>query len=146
MDAIEIPKLLKNGIDLKATTITSFGHTIDAIKSGEIEGVSIHPDTKITLFTAFGMITGNLLNSHLPKSEEEKMIERFHEGAFDFRNLQINRLSDEEDITEISNKTGNIALTNVEVSYYANPSNIQNFSYLLVFADQVVGLTFGNKA
>ncbi|MGG0727278.1 hypothetical protein [Bacillus paramycoides] len=142
----KIPELLKNSIDLKKATVDSFCHTIDALKSSEQDGLSIDLATKLIFFTNFGMITGNLLDSYLPKSDEEKMIERFHEGVFMFRDSQLNKSFDEEDITEILNKTGCIALTNVEVSYHANPSNVQMLPYLLLFSDQVVGLTFGKKA
>jgi hypothetical protein len=140
MSENEIPNLLAKRFDIKSLTIGTFFAIIEDLKNRNVEGIS--PNTKVICYTNFGTISGRLL----PGTDEEadNGFSMFHEKVMKIRNKDIN-LYESEGTTEVLNDTGHIPLVDVEIHYYANPNRIDKLSYFLLYPDQVVGLTFGER-
>ena len=139
---IKIPNLLKEKINLKTITIQTFFETIDLITNGEVAGISFEEETNVIAFTSFGTVSGKI--AYLSKREDAHFtsIEGIHKGFITSRNKRLEYLEN-DGIKEVEISSGFIPLIDVEIRYFNN-SEPSKLDYFLLFADQVVGLSFGS--
>lgn len=143
----KLPELIKNRLDLKMITLTSVMDTIDILKSGKIDGISISPKTSIMIFTNFGMVEGE--NVCFSDSEDSKplstseIVKKLIETCFIIRNNEIAKLEEENKDLKLINDSSAVILENVTITPYANPMNKLRMQHLILFTDQIAGISFG---
>jgi hypothetical protein len=137
----KMPNILKEKINLKTATIQSFFETIDLIAAGKIDDISLGNDTKVFAYTTFGVISGRV--AYLLDRDDDffNSLQTIHKSFVYARNFMIKE-SENDGAKEIEIDSGFVPLVDVEIRYFNNP-NPTKLDYFLLFADQVVGLTFG---
>jgi hypothetical protein len=139
----ERPTLLTERADLKALTANVFAKTIENIKNGMIEEISMDPDTEILFFTHFGLVSGS---QYIPPEENDE----FDPAYFLYKTVLETRdslLSSyiENGVKRLVNDSGFILLKDVTIRPYANPGTSYNLAYFLLYSDAVLGISFGSQ-
>jgi len=147
MDKDNIPNLLKNRADLKMLTFKGLYRAIDALKSGEIEGISIGTNTNVSILTSYGIVTGTLISpmeqEDIQRNKVEIVVESIYKAVFNGRNDIISKLeSDNPDLHLISDSSA-LLLKDAVINPYADFNNSIRLAYMLLFTDDIKGLSFG---
>lgn len=148
----KIPQFMQNSIDFKKIVISYIFEMIDTLKKGELEGLSIGEKTTVRILTNFGIIDGKAINFD-EESEKEILNEKNNPSAlYAIANRGVDMtMADYEakigsDNLKVINQTGKLVLTDAVVTPYANPQGKFNISRMLIFTDQIVGVTFGEDS
>lgn len=147
----QTPNFMVNSIDFKKTVINYFFQMVNAIKNGEIEGVTFGEKNTVRILTNFGLIEGKVINFDEEGMEqitaEKDFASIFYSAAIKGADMSMAKYEDEigSDKLKVVNQTGRLVLADAVVSPYANPQNKFSISRLLVFTDQIVGITFGEE-
>ena len=147
----KIPQFMQNSIDFKKIVISYIFEMIDALKKGELESLSIGEKTTVRILTNFGIVEGKVINFD-EESEKEILNEKNNPSAlYAIANRGVGMtMADYEakigsDNLRVTNHTGRLVLTDAVVMPYANPQGKFNISRMLIFTDQIVGITFGEE-
>lgn len=138
------PKLLDNRTDLKSLTFQCLSTALDILKSDEIGNISIDSDTNVIVVTNFGTVEGTLIDSSKSTDNPNKnFVNNLLAEVFEARNGRIIQLENENDQFRLINDTDSLTLENVTITPYANSNNKFNLGELILFSDQIVGLSIG---
>lgn len=147
-----IPSFMRNSIDFKKSIATSIFSLIQDMREGKFEGVSLGPNTTAAVITNFGLVRGKVV---LFDNESEKGIYENHDYDSLIYMQAIKTLDESmanfetevgSESVKLVNYTGRLVLADAVVTPYANPQSSFNFSRLLLFTDQIVGITFGEES
>jgi hypothetical protein len=133
---LDVPDYIKNRVDLKAETITTFATALNVIKDN-IDSTGFKKNRAI-LITSFGHITCDIVTNDATNDDPDEM--SLFSSAIEARNLL---LAEQPDTSLITNNTSLIMFKNADVISFSNPLAITHFNALVLFADQIVGYTFG---
>lgn len=146
----KVPQFMQNGIDFKKAVASYFYGMIDMAKNGELDGITIGEKTNVKILTNFGTIDGRAI--YFDEASEGKMAT---DDSASFLYASVIKavdmtMADQEakigsDNLRVINQTGRLVLADAVVTPYANPSFKFNYTRLLVFTDQIVGITFGEE-
>lgn len=144
-------KLLANEIDLKSLTFHCIDEmlnaSLDTIKSGEIEGASINGDINTIIVTNFGIVKGDLVKEQTSTNDESLgFSEAVILKSIEIRNDEISKLENENAQLKLINDTRAIVLKNVTITPYANSNTPFKLENLILFSDQIVGISIGEIA
>jgi hypothetical protein len=138
---------IRKGIDLKALKVYMFNSILESFKSGEFEGITVGKDTKTLLITNFGVVEGTIRK--IGDYEESNLSQVFFSSVtssmLKAANEEMSKLEEDRDITEINQSTM-IYLTDVLISPFDNPRSKTQLDNLLLFSDQVVGVSAGRMS
>jgi len=137
MEEKKCPEFIKNRIDLKATTVTAFAYALDSMK----EENSIGQNTNLVLLTNMGTIEGDI---YFPNDKNKDNVGVILSDSF--INIRNNILCDDEAEIEkpnIVNDTSIITIVNAKITPFSNSNNILTLATLNLFADQILGFSFG---
>lgn len=138
----QIPQFINNRIDIKAITIDSMNKAIENIKSGKITGLSLSPQSSLSIITNFGIIQGELIE--LNYEDGEPLDNRaIWSMVLDARDMSLSDLENEigSESVDLVNNSSVISIKNAKIIPFANPTAIFNVAELFIFSDQVVGMT-----
>lgn len=154
MEQVEnkVPNFIKNRIDLRHQTLSLFNSAVETLKSNENDVITIGADTGVLIMTNFGVVSGNIkeLGTSEESTEETKpgqlVFKMLLEALLKTRNQYLSE--DEESIGQenlrVINDSSFVVLENVVVTPFANPNVKTKFESLMLFTDQIVGITFGS--
>lgn len=138
----EKPKLMENSIDLKALTFTSFSEIVNFMKSSK--DPVIGPNTSIVLLTNFGIVQGTQMEFNATEDDSVNAVMNvIISNTFDLRNKHISKLENQNEQLKIINDCRSIVLKDVTITTYVNPDSKINLGQLILFSDQIVGMSFG---
>jgi hypothetical protein len=140
-------KLMDSRVDLKAFTYECFNVAIDVLKSGELENVSLSPNTKVLFLTQFGIVEGTPSKKDSPNNNvKEAFTNMLIFKTFEGRNQKIEDMKTKNPDLTIINDTGSIVLENVVITSYANPDSKFNLGTFVLFTDSIIGISFGETS
>lgn len=133
----------RNSFDLKAVTFASLSTIADKLNSNSLEGITINGTIEVSILTSFATIIGTILNESDDDSKvtEEFLIDKTIGNAFEIRDNILKKLKNKNPNLKILNNSGSIKLKDVTIIPFANPESKTNFKYLILFADEIKGLT-----
>jgi hypothetical protein len=140
----KVPNFLQNRIDLKAMTIRTFGVTIDTFRNLPDRP---YGDLNSIVMTNFGLIEGEIIDLSDEGDERVLPFKSLAVAMFDARNNVLTEresLIGEENI-RVVNDSSMFLVVNATLIPFSNPQNRFNIGEILLFTDQVVGLTAGNQ-
>jgi hypothetical protein len=143
MDKEKAPSYIKNRIDVKAQTIQVFVETIKKVT--EEEKPLLGRNTQVLILTTLGQVHGKILtftdNSDTTNDVSQILNERF----LQLKNFGLAILEEKHNGEEISivNNSGLVVVIDATLKPYANPQSTYNYKVLNLFADQIVGFSFG---
>ncbi|MEZ2659278.1 hypothetical protein [Aneurinibacillus aneurinilyticus] len=150
----EVPNFSQNTVDVKKYILGAFNTLVKGIQSGKMKGVEVGKDNQIMILTNFGTVYGNIQslteehdnNNATPWDASQEFMKIINEQALQLSEHLLSR--DEKEISpenlRVINHSSPIYLENVTVIPYANPSSNLKFPSLLIFSDQIVGISFGS--
>jgi|GEM_PF-1378407 len=145
------PNFLNNRVDLRYHTLTMLNSGIESLKSKENNEISISDDTRVFIMTNFGLIAADIKELGVSDNSSEnvkpgqKLFQLMLEALLNSRN---NYLSEQEELIgqgnlRVINDSSFVVLENVTVIPFANPNTKSNLDSLILFTDQIVGISFG---
>lgn len=120
----------------KFKSIYLFERAVNALATTDVKEFNLDEDSKTIFVTNFGYVEGDVIlkpGSNFDFSTEDGKIVMLHSVL----KKTADKIGDNVD-SEIK-KSNAIPLKNVTISTFSG--DVSNLSYLLLFADQVVGLT-----
>jgi len=144
---IEKPIFMTKSVDMKTSLVNGFLKMIDIMKSGEIP-ITIDENTTLRILMTFGTIEGNVVNeSHEELIEKEDYASLVY--SISIKGVNSNIANFEKEIGKENIKVVNYAekllLSNVTLVPYANPQTKFTYERLLIFSDQIVGVTVSSS-
>lgn len=146
MSENQTSKSLENIVDFKGVHLESYALAIDFFKEGE--AIKVTDNTKIILLTHSAQIIGDYVFSD---SDDEKnddltvlLMKQTAAAVREITNEYISKIETEENEVTFSNLAKAIHLKNVKVIPFANHQVTLNYPYLIVYSDQVVGVTMAS--
>lgn len=143
-EEIKEPNFLKSSIDFKKMTVMTFFDAIERMKKGEIEGVTIGSKTALRVITNFGLIEGKAVFLDA-SGKQSAPVDTLYFALLQGADILMSDL--EADITPENlrtiNQTGRLLLKDVIITPFSSPQNKFSLERLLIFTDQIVGITFG---
>ncbi|WP_062678864.1 hypothetical protein [Parageobacillus toebii] len=141
--ANERPTLLTERADLKSLTANVFANSIENLRNGKIEKISMDSDTEILFFTHFGLVSGSQYN---PPEENDEFdpIYLLHESMLKMRDSLLSSYI-EDGVKRLVNDSGFILLKDVTIKPYANPDASYKLAYFLLYSDAILGISFGSQ-
>lgn len=140
----KVSKLVTNRVDLKALTIDTLNAAFRIVNSGTIQGIESSDTMEIVLVTNFGYVTGEITDI-ADASDEEKASEDFKSYLFastiTHRNNSLASMEEENENLRLTNDSSLIYLKNAVIKPFANPQTSVTFGDLLLFTDQVIGIS-----
>jgi len=141
------PVFMTKSVDMKISLVNGFFKMIDVMKSGETQ-ITIDENTTLKILMTFGTIEGNVINdSHEELIEKEDYSSMLY--SLSIKGVDSNIASFEKEIGEenikVINYTGKLLLSNVTLIPYANPQTKFTYERLLIFSDQIVGVTVSSS-
>jgi len=141
------PIFITKSVDMKTSLVNGFLKMIDIMKSGEIP-ITIDENTTLRILMTFGTIEGNIINeTHEELIEKEDYASLIY--SISIKGVDSNIASFEKEIGEenikIVNYTERILLSNVTLIPFANPQTKFTYERLLIFSDQIVGVTVSSS-
>ena len=141
------PVFMTKSVDMKISLVNGFFKMIDVMKSGETQ-ITIDENTTLKILMTFGTIEGNVINdSHEELIEKEDYSSMLY--SLSIKGVDSNIASFEKEIGEenikVINYTGKLLLSNVTLIPYANPQHKFTYERLLIFSDQIVGVTVASS-
>lgn len=125
-------------VDIKALSASAIYDLIDYAKSKK----AALSNYKVIFYTTIGTVTGTWLPLDEEATESQKDYEKIHER---FLNIRDARIQDcEQENLERVNDTASLTLVDVTIQPYGL-SGKHHVPYLILFADQIVGITFGEE-
>ncbi|MED0670585.1 hypothetical protein P4S95_10270 [Aneurinibacillus aneurinilyticus] len=155
MDEItyEVPNFVQNTIDMKRAILLSFNAAIEGIKSGEIKSAQVNDGGQMMIMTNFGIVYCDIKSldeevdttnsSDVNQIISEVLTNQVIKGT-DHAIAQYEKEIGTENLRVI-NDSSPIYLENVTVIPYGNPAAKFNFPSLLLFSDQIVGISAGKQ-
>jgi hypothetical protein len=139
----EKPKLLTERIDLKAFTANVFGTSIEKIKNGELENISLDPNTELVFFTPFGSVVGEI---YIPPKDTDKFdaVSFFHEAFINARDSLLSSYI-EDGVKRLTNDSSFVLLKNAKIRLFTGPNVAYNLEYFLLYSDAILGMSYGNQ-
>jgi hypothetical protein len=148
-DEIEkAPKSLEKIIDYKREYIASFSHVIETLRSGKVDQMKLSESTRLIILTHSASITGVLLD--FPEKEDFssenktllsiRLMIKITNNSVKREISEMEEQSNGEKI-DVTNYAKMIHLKDVKLTPFANTNNVFNYTYLAVFADQIVGVS-----
>lgn len=130
-------------MDLKALTIHSLNSAFNVLNENSIEGIEITDKTELVLLTNFGYVTGEVVDIE-KASDSSTATNDFKK--FMFASTVVNRnlaIADfeEKGVSNLISDSSLVYLRNAKVTPFADPTNSFTFGDLLLFTDQVVGIS-----
>jgi hypothetical protein len=130
--------------DKKALTIFNVYHALKAIEEGKIEGVSFEGEkNRLILITNFGMLLADRI---LPQNHEYEQLDA-HNFSHLLLKQSIKNTSDmliESGDEEVLFQQKSLILENVTIHPYGSDAT-STLPMMILFSDQVVGITFGDR-
>jgi hypothetical protein len=151
MSDSKLPKAIENRSDLKLLTLDALYSIIDNVKSGQIVNISIPTNTNVFVITNFGVVEGSMVrfsnnyNQEFANDTTNEYSKMLINQAFRFRNEKISNLETVNEAFKLINDSSAIILENAVVIPHASPNNKSNYKILVLFTDQIVGLSFGER-
>jgi len=144
---IEKPIFMTKSVDMKISLVNGFFKMIDVMKSGETQ-ITIDENTTLKILMTFGTIEGNIINySHEELIEKEDYASLVY--SISIKGVDNNIANFEKEIgkenIKVVNYAENILLSNVTLVPYANPQTKFTYERLLIFSDQIVGVTVSSS-
>ena len=141
------PIFMTKSVDMKTSLVNGFFKMIGIMKSGEIP-ITIDENTTLRILMTFGTIEGNVVNeSHEELIEKEDYASIFY--SLSIKGVDNNIANFEKEIGEenikVINYAENILLSNVTLVPYTNPQTKFTYERLLIFSDQIVGVTVSSS-
>ena len=141
------PIFMTKSVDMKTSLVNGFLKMIDIMKSGEIP-ITIDENTTLRILMTFGTIEGNVVNeSHEELIEKEDYASLVY--SISIKGVNSNIANFEKEIGKENIKVVNYAekllLSNVTLVPYANPQTKFTYERLLIFSDQIVGVTVSSS-
>lgn len=139
----EVPNFIKNRVDLRFLTVNCFNGAIELLKAGKLKNISMTRETQTIIITNFGVITGKILNWE--ENQEDDFFKATIDGAVDSRNKLLSKIEQEntEELRPI-NDSSFIVVKNANIKPYANPTSNFSIAEMILFTDQIVGLSAGS--
>lgn len=138
---------IEDRVDLKSLTFDCIYSAINLVKSGKIEGAIIGANTKVFIFTNFGIVEGTPIPlSSSDNSQEENdddVLAALYQHLFKVRNDRIRKLESENKNLRLVNDTAALVLKDVILRPYSNLDVRMKIDNMVLFTDQIVGLSFG---
>jgi len=144
---IEKPTFMTKSVDMNVSLVNGFFKMIEVMKSGETQ-ITIDENTTLRILMTFGTIEGNVINdSHEELIEKEDYSSMLY--SLSIKGVDSNIASFEKEIGEenikVVNYTERILLSNVILTPFANPQHKFNYERLLIFSDQILGVTVASS-
>jgi len=141
------PTFMTKSIDMKMSLINGFHKMIEVMKSGETQ-ITIDENTTLRILMTFGTIEGNIINeTHEELIEKEDYASLIY--SISIKGVDSNIASFKKEIGEenikVVNYTERILLSNVTLIPFANPQHKFTYERLLIFSDQIVGVTVASS-
>jgi len=141
------PIFMTKSVDMKTSLVNGFFKMIGIMKSGEIP-ITIDENTTLRILMTFGTIEGNVVNeSHEELIEKEDYASLVY--SISIKGVNSNIANFEKEIGKENIKVVNYAekllLSNVTLVPYANPQTKFTYERLLIFSDQIVGVTVSSS-
>lgn len=151
-DEQNIPGLLNRRIDMKYATTITFYDVIQHIKAGEIPGFPLQADVRLLIITNFAIIEADLVDPDAaaqeinPENMKAELYKALINGVTEARNSAIIEWEQENNLDKIAliNDTSYLILTNAVIIPHANPEARFQMGEMLLFTDQIVGITAGH--
>lgn len=148
----DIPSFITNSIDFKKILVFGIFNLIQRIKDGKVEDVSMGKNTSVSVMTNFGLVSGRVMLFD-NESEKEIIDTRDFGSLFYLETVKsvdkvMANLEDKigPETIKVINQTGRLMLADVTITPFANPQNKYKLARLLLFTDQIVGITFGEES
>lgn len=145
-EEIKVPNFSQNRIDVKELTIEAFSEAVKTCIKGDTP--LLGPNTKVTLLTTIGHVSGKILTfMEDPKTNEKKDVAQTVNNFLLKLKTETLATIEEETGSEnsaIVNNSGIVVVLDAELKPYSNPKCNHTFKVLNLFADQIVGFTFGD--
>ena len=125
----KVPMRSNTAVDVKAFTLQAYQAAFNETAQAE-------KDPRIVLFTSSASILGTVVTT-----KERDSYVQINSTMLEKRDKLIQNL-DEEKIPFINNAS-TIQLKNVTIRSFSNPETALNLPVMNIFADQIVGFTFG---
>ena len=141
------PIFITKSVDMKISLVNGFFKMIEVMKSGETQ-ITIDENTTLRILMTFGTIEGNVINdSHEKSIEKEDYSSILY--SLSIKGVDNNIANFEKEIGEenikVVNYTERILLSNVTLIPFANPQHKFTYERLLIFSDQIVGVTVASS-
>lgn len=140
----EESKLINERIDVKAATIISLHTGVTVINEGSIEGIEASGEMELVYITNAGFVTGKLVNID-DAANIDNATKNFNSYLFassvKSRNTSIADEESKNENLKLISDTATIYLKNATLRSFAAPNNVINFGDLLLFADQILGVS-----
>lgn len=127
-------KELNDVFDYKKAITTTFDSVLRELVNDEGKNIrTIKPDSKLLIITQNAYIEGEI--NHFDQEEAETYF--FSEAL----NELVKRLNELPDRMEAANLTGPLHLKEVTISPLTNPAEKRKLNEMVLFTDQILGLT-----
>jgi hypothetical protein len=137
-----VPTFLEKRIDVKAMTLLSFQSAIEA-KTESGESALGNPKPDLFIITNFGIITGEIQNLDDVESQED-VGAQIDNVIFKNRNNILAALEkDYGSDARVVNNSSIIVIKNATIIPFTLSQSRHNFNRLLLFTDQIVGISYG---
>jgi len=143
----KVPDFMVNSLDFKKVVVSNFCSMIDTFKTGNIEGISMSQDTTVKIIMNFGVIDGQVILSE--ESLDKLTNENFSAFIYNTLNQSANGfMATYEakigvDSLKPINQTGRLVIANATITPFANLQSTYKVERMLIFTDQIVGITIG---
>ncbi|MCY9513271.1 hypothetical protein [Paenibacillus apiarius] len=137
-------KLVHGRVDLKAATIDTLQTTFNILNKGTIEGIKSSDTLELVFLTNFGYVTGEIIDI-AEASDESKAKDDFKKYLFastiKHRNSAIAGFEEENENLRLTSDSSLVYLKNAIVKPFSNPESSFKFGDLMLFTDQIVGIS-----
>lgn len=141
MDNKEIPELLKNRYDIKFNLISYIDRAVQVLGANEIEGVTFPTNVKTVFITNFGLIEGTIVDIQEKVRDIKYPIRLIVQKALELRNKELSEIEN----ARLVNETSFFLLSDVMITPFSFPDKKSSISEMVLFADQVVGVSAGER-
>ncbi len=128
----KVPMRSNTAVDAKAFTLQAYQAAFNETKEAQ-------EDSRIVLFTSSASIIGTVVTS-----KEREGYVQLNSAMLEKRDKLMQKLGEEK--IPFINNASTIQLKNVTIRSFSNPEASLKLPVMNIFADQIVGFTFGEVA
>lgn len=144
----DTPKLIENRVDLKGFTVNALNAVVQALNANEFTDVTVKEEVSLYFLTNLGLIEANIVTvpkkDDVKKLTEDNFISFLIDNMIDARNKVISDLEEKQDNLQLVNGSSFIYLKKAKITQANSPG--YTLDELILFTDQIIGITFGKKS
>ncbi|MDQ7790054.1 MAG: hypothetical protein U1D96_05400 [Eubacteriales bacterium] len=139
---VQLPEIIKQHVFLKKATLEGLAAFIHVTNdSGEEEP---KPGNRALLFTAFGVVEGDIVNVHEEPPKDEPIALNLGYYVYQARNKLLEMQSEKHASAELAEASSFVVLRDARVFFGDLSGTPTPVNELFLFTDQIIGFSIGH--